>query len=83
MRLTVKRIEALSKIFVDFGKIIFATLVVGNLLPKNLIIINYTLICVGPLFSACHTGARNKRQVPFRILGSCLKFRASFIWAQK
>ena len=44
MKLTVKQIEVLSKIFVDFGKIIFATLVVGNFLPKNLVVINYTLI---------------------------------------
>ncbi len=52
MRLTIKQVEALSKVFIDFGKIIFATLVVGNFLPRNLIIINYTLICVGLLISA-------------------------------
>lgn len=52
MRLTVRAVEALSKIFVDFGKIIFAPLVVGNFLPKSLITMNYTLICVGLLFSA-------------------------------
>jgi len=51
MRLTIKQGEVLSKVFIDFGKIIFATLVVGNFLPKNLIIINYTLICVGLLIS--------------------------------
>ncbi|NQT56463.1 MAG: hypothetical protein HQ551_09565 [Desulfobacteraceae bacterium] len=52
MRLSIKQVEALSKVFIDFGKIIFAALVVGNFLPKNLIIINYTLICIGLLISA-------------------------------
>ena len=52
MRLTIKQVEALSKVFIDFGKIIFAALVVGNFLPRNLIIINYTLIYVGLLISA-------------------------------
>ena len=52
MKLTIKQVEALSKVFIDFGKIIFAALVVGNFLPRNLIIINYTLICVGLLISA-------------------------------
>ena len=52
IRLTIKQAEALSKVFIDFGKIIFATLVVGNFLPRNIIIINYTLICVGLLISA-------------------------------
>jgi hypothetical protein len=56
MKFTVKQIEVLSKIFVDFGKIIFATIVVGNFLPKNLVVINYTLICVGLLFSAISMG---------------------------
>jgi len=52
MRLTIKQVEALSKVFIDFGKIIFAALVVGNFLPRNLVMINYALICVGLLISA-------------------------------
>lgn len=51
MRLTIKQVEVLSKIFIDLGKIIFAALVVGNFLPRNLVAINYTLICVGLLIS--------------------------------
>jgi hypothetical protein len=33
-------------------RIIFAALVVGNFLPRNLITINYTMICIGLLISA-------------------------------
>ena len=40
MRLTIKQIETISKIFIDFGKIIFAALVVSNFLPKNIVSIN-------------------------------------------
>ena len=52
MRLSDTQLEALSKVFIDFGKIIFAALVVGNFLPKNIVLINYTLIGIGLLISA-------------------------------
>jgi len=52
MKLSFKQLEALSKVFIDFGKIIFAALVVGNFLPKNIVLINYTLIGIGLLISA-------------------------------
>jgi len=52
MKLSIKQLEALSKVFIDFGKIIFAALVVGNFLPKNIVLINYNLIGIGLLISA-------------------------------
>lgn len=51
MPLTTKQIETLSKVFIDFGKIIFATLVVSNFLPKNLVSINYPIIFIGLIIS--------------------------------
>jgi len=68
MKLSFKQLEALSKVFIDFGKIIFAALVVGNFLPKNIVLINYTLIGIGLLISAISiifglfllTGVNNK-----------------------
>jgi hypothetical protein len=52
MAMNIKQLESLSKVFIDFGKIIFAALVVGNFLPDNIVSINYTLIVVGLLISA-------------------------------
>ena len=51
MKLSDKQIETISKVFIDFGKIIFATLVVGNFLPKNIVEINYFLIIIGLIIS--------------------------------
>lgn len=51
MKLTIKQIETISKVFIDFGKIIFAALVVSNFLPKNIVSINYLLILTGLLIS--------------------------------
>ena len=51
MRLTTKQIETISKVFIDFGKIIFATLVVSNFLPKNIVSINYAVVLVGLIIS--------------------------------
>ena len=58
MRLSIKQLEALSKVFIDFGKIIFAALVVGNFLPKNIVLINYTLIGIGLSISAMGRGKK-------------------------
>ncbi len=52
MAMDVKQLEPLAKVFIDFGKIIFAALVVGNFLPDNIVSINYTLIGVGLLIAA-------------------------------
>jgi len=52
MAMNIKQLDPLSKVFIDFGKIIFAALVVGNFLPDNIVSINYTLIGVGLLISA-------------------------------
>lgn len=52
MKLSTKQIEVISKVFIDFGKIIFATVVVGNFLSESILTINYPVIIVGLVISS-------------------------------